>query len=471
MSQTLPNRLGASITVTDTTALALLDPNGLDIGTNVYVADDTEFWTLVTSTAALGPGVVEVLGTVGARWVPVTSTSGFVTFADLSDTTLDNAGANLIGVYANGGQFSEPTLQGVLQEDVVIKTDLAATDGSGGAALVGIQDTGGYYTGTNVELALQEIGAKDAGEVTLAQLAATTIPSGASLSGVNDAGSYYTGTTLETVTQEIGASLALKAVSSVLASTSSGQGASLVGVNDTGGLLTATNVETALQEIAANITAGWPSSELQYAQSLLGKTLTSYIVGAGVDTVAGAINSSTIVYDSTGATISSTASANTQGQGNYRLANGLFIPGPGNGGKLYVSFGAKIVTAPSGTTTIRIQVTDTIVNSVHFEINSAGATPSTWRIVGTRGGGAFDTAGTGAAAALDVGVDHRFSMIMDGTTITFQIDHVTIGTGPQSAASLLSSQPAIIYFNGAGGGAKAMSISQWFVAWPGLPSP
>jgi hypothetical protein len=319
-----PYEIGASLVVDTTAELALLPVDFLNFGSQVYVNEDNVFYTLTNSDDAPGPGIIAVYGRVGgSRWIENGGATGFVTFADLSSTTVDS-GATLIGVNSNDGMFSEPDLQHVLQEDVVLKTVLAATDGSGGAQTVGIQDVGSYFTGTNVEAALQELGAKDAGEVTLAALAATTIPSGASLSGVHDTGNYFAGTNLETVTQEIGATdttqtaniatntsniatntsniatntsniasnasaIALRPLTSDLASTSVSKGASTIGINDAGGLITATQVEAALQEIATNVAANVTAIALRP----LTTDLASTSVAKGASTIgvqAGATN-------------------------------------------------------------------------------------------------------------------------------------------------------------------------------------
>ncbi len=215
----------------------------------------------------------------------------------------------------------------------------------------------------------------------------------------------------------------------------------------------------------------WQASELAYAQLLLGSTLTTPIVGDGLDTVKGTLTIPAVTYDERGGLVTTGAAPAGIAQAQYKLQSGLYLPGPGNLGRMYVSMGVQVVDATSGTTTIRIQITDLTADSLHFEINSAGATPTTWRVIGTRGGSAFNVAGTGILAALDVGSFHRFGLIMDGTTCFFQIDHTTIGSGPQVAGSLLTSCMQGIYFNGATGGAKRLITSQWFAAYPGLPTP
>lgn len=185
-------QLGASIAVATTTELGTLDVSHLNPGTQVFVSADNSLWTLEISTATVGAGVVAVAGITGWRWIEQGGTSGFVTLAQLADVSA-TSGATLVGVNANGGMFSEPDLQHVLQEDVVLKVPLAATDGTGGASLVGIQDTGGYFTGTVVETALQELGAGSAGKQTVANPTEFTESTG-NVFGVNlsDAGTNST---------------------------------------------------------------------------------------------------------------------------------------------------------------------------------------------------------------------------------------------------------------------------------------
>ncbi len=91
------------------------------------------------------------------------------------------------------------------QKDYIEKlNELADGMGSGGstnAADINIVDSGAYYASTNVEGALQEIGADIAGMAS---------PTAVSVS-ITDAGAYYTGTEVETALQEVGAAIALKA--------------------------------------------------------------------------------------------------------------------------------------------------------------------------------------------------------------------------------------------------------------------
>jgi len=158
-------RIGAIIVVADSTELAALDPSGLTLGSEVYKTDDDSYWELKVSSASLGSTVIAVNGISGLRWILRVAAAGFVTLAQLADTSV-TSGATLVGVNANGGMFSEPDLQHVLQEDVVLKAALAATDGTGGTSLVGTQNTGGYFSNTHgTETYLQAVGAANATNV------------------------------------------------------------------------------------------------------------------------------------------------------------------------------------------------------------------------------------------------------------------------------------------------------------------
>lgn len=121
------------------------------------------------------------------------------------------------------------------------------TTSIGGAALIPIQDSGGFYTATDVEGAL-------------AELASTATGNGASIIGLEDSGGFYTATDVEAALAE-------------LASVATGNGASIIGVEDSASNFTATNVEDALAEIQANIVASTATSG-----SFTG-TLTGYASG------------------------------------------------------------------------------------------------------------------------------------------------------------------------------------------------
>lgn len=80
--------LGASITVTDTTALSALDPNGLTVGTRVFELAGSGTWILTVSTAALSSSVKAVNGVTGWRWIK-TSSTGVASVAAGTGITVD----------------------------------------------------------------------------------------------------------------------------------------------------------------------------------------------------------------------------------------------------------------------------------------------------------------------------------------------------------------------------------------------
>jgi hypothetical protein len=155
--------------------------------------------------------------------------------------------------------------------------ELTSTSAGNGASKVGIQDVGAYYTSTNVEGALQEIGATlggGGGASVNDRLAAlegiVAINAGDTVADVDYASNNYIadGTTLEvalgaldtqlfTTTSDLAsevsrATAAEAQIVSDLASTASGKGASTVGIYDTANYFTSTTVEGALAELGAN---------------------------------------------------------------------------------------------------------------------------------------------------------------------------------------------------------------------------
>jgi hypothetical protein len=110
-------------------------------------------------------------------------------------------------------------------------SDIASTTNGKGAAIVGIEDASAYYTGTDLETALNELEAQIGGatsatydfieanvltdndsiypalnklDLKWGDLASTASTEGASLVGIEDTGSYFTGTTVEAALQELG---------------------------------------------------------------------------------------------------------------------------------------------------------------------------------------------------------------------------------------------------------------------------
>ena len=116
--------------------------------------------------------------------------------------------------------------------------DDVAVASSPGASQVSITDSGGYYVASNVEAALQELGAS----------------TGAAIIGIADGGGYYSATDVEGALQSLGAST----------------GAGIVGINDSGGYFASTDVEGALQELGQP--AGSSSVQLLMKRSSTGRS-------------------------------------------------------------------------------------------------------------------------------------------------------------------------------------------------------
>lgn len=74
---------------------------------------------------------------------------------------------------------------------------LASTTNGEGASLVGVEDSGGLLTATNVETSLAELA------LAKSKLALTTTGNGASLIGVEDAGSFLTAANVEAALVEV----------------------------------------------------------------------------------------------------------------------------------------------------------------------------------------------------------------------------------------------------------------------------
>jgi hypothetical protein len=184
--------------------------------------------------------------------------------------------------------------------------------GSSGASRVGIEDSGGHFTSTNVEGALQELGANvgitqadadirylnesdnlsDLPDVSIARtnlgLVAVASSGDASDVSIVDSGTYYTATDVEGALAEIaGKDITLTLNGDVsgsatftdlgdatlttvvaddshthdtryrteteLSSTTTGEGASFIGVEDAGGYYTGTDVESVLQEVGSSL--------------------------------------------------------------------------------------------------------------------------------------------------------------------------------------------------------------------------
>jgi hypothetical protein len=82
-----PTKLGGTIAVTDSTALASMDASGLPIGTQIWSEGVGAYFTLTISSASLVPdSVVAVLGVDGARWIINTHAGTVTTLGPISGT-------------------------------------------------------------------------------------------------------------------------------------------------------------------------------------------------------------------------------------------------------------------------------------------------------------------------------------------------------------------------------------------------
>jgi hypothetical protein len=167
-------------------------------------------------------------------------------------------------------------------------SDLASTTSGKGAAIVGIEDSAAYYTGTDLEAVLAEIKSQ--------------------LGGATSSTYNFTENNVLADNDAVYAALnKLDLKWGDLASTSSGEGASLVGINDAGNYFSATTVEAALQELAGEDdgqsytvgTGGVTKGDLVYISSnntvLPYSTLTAAHFGIGLARTTESAASSVVV--------------------------------------------------------------------------------------------------------------------------------------------------------------------------------
>lgn len=189
--------------------------------------DDIDF-DLYTTSTQLTPGdgidistnivAVDLLASGGLK---IVSTELAIEPADFAGTGLVDDGADNLAI-----DFS--TLFN--DQKAVAAQDINSTTNGEGASIVGIEDPSAYYTGTNVEVALDEIEAQIGG-------ATSTTFNFTENNVLVDNDVIYTA--LNKLDLKFGD----------LASTNSSEGASLVGIEDSAGNYTATDVEAALAEV------------------------------------------------------------------------------------------------------------------------------------------------------------------------------------------------------------------------------
>lgn len=204
----------------DTTGAFSLDGVGAS-----NITTDTGNLTLNTTTS----GDVDI---TGADNVDVSSTAGDITLTAGDDVIFDDAQLTGIVQLTDTATDWDSTFSGNGIIDNI--NSFTSTANGEGASNVGIEDASAWFTGAEIEAALNEIEALF-GSTTSAtynftednvladndsvypalnkldlkwgDLASTANGEGASLVGIEDAGTYYTGTTVEAALQEIGADL------------------------------------------------------------------------------------------------------------------------------------------------------------------------------------------------------------------------------------------------------------------------
>lgn len=149
-------------------------------------------------------------------------------------------------------------------DDAVPMSFLASTANAEGASRIGIEDASAYYTGTDIESALNELEAQIGGATS-----STFDFTEANVLADNDA--VYAA--LEKLDLKWGD----------LASTANGEGASLVGIEDSAGNFTATDVEAALAELFSSIEEG--KDYVQYTVGTGGVTKGDLVYVSDNDTV------------------------------------------------------------------------------------------------------------------------------------------------------------------------------------------
>jgi len=189
------------------------------------VTTDSGNLTLSTSTS----GDVHV---TGATNVDLLSSSGDVTLTSADDIIFDDAQLSGLVQLTDSDSDWDGTFAG---DGIVDNINSFTSTASGeGASNVGVEDASSWFTGAEIETALNEIealfgsttsgtfaftednvladndavyAALDKLDLKWGDLANTANGEGASLVGIEDAGTYYTGTDVEAALQEIGADL------------------------------------------------------------------------------------------------------------------------------------------------------------------------------------------------------------------------------------------------------------------------
>lgn len=171
---------------------------------------------------------------------------------------------------------------------------LAGNDAGEGASLVGVQDSAGRFTATNVELVLAEIGSRIAQSVA-DNAALAAIPASARADGqiviVRDTDTLWAFDSASVAVASdwvvvpgagTGRWLRIQPSLADLASTANGKGASLIGIEDAAILYAASNVEQALAEVKLLADDAIPSAVVQSGTGTLGAGGTVTIASATI---------------------------------------------------------------------------------------------------------------------------------------------------------------------------------------------
>jgi hypothetical protein len=174
------------------------------------------------------------------------------------------------------------------------------------------------------------------------------------------------------------------------------------------------------------------------------------------------------VYGGTGIQVATGTGFAIVAQAKYKLSTaGYFLPTIQSGAKMYASWSIRAVGTSTSNTFFRVALNDAAANSVGFYLAGSAST-TIWNIIGTAGGSAFQTPGTGAGATLDFTAPHRFAVATDGVTMTFYVDGVSIGSSTALSAAPAGSMEMVINVqNSTDVTNYQLNCDEFFAAWVG----
>lgn len=136
---------------------------------DIVIVDGMSNWLVGLTTQAAVNAKVDDLGSTangeGASGVAIEDASSWFTGTDLEvalnelETLLGSTTSSTFGFTSDNVLADNDAVYAALDKLDIKWGDLASTANAKGASLVGVEDTGTYYTGTDVEAVLQEIGA------------------------------------------------------------------------------------------------------------------------------------------------------------------------------------------------------------------------------------------------------------------------------------------------------------------------